>query len=89
MPHLEGKVDASARTANRPETVPWNDGIQSRGGQQTGMSRASKRDAEPPNVEGGDVDVAKSSVRKSLADVNKSKETARVSSHKMGTTIHS
>ena len=54
------------------------------------MSRASKRDGEqPPVVESADVDVAKSSVRKSLADVNKSKETARVSSHKMGTTIHS
>lgn len=83
LPHLEGKVDAAARTANRPETVPWNDGHESRGGQRTGMSRVSNRDnAEAPNIEAP----GESSVRKSLAAVNQSKEK---SSHKMGSTVHS
>ena len=50
------------------------------------MSRVSNRDnagvTEAPNIEAP----GESSVRKSLASVNKSKEK---SSHKMGSTVHS
>jgi hypothetical protein len=47
MNHLEGKVDAQFRVSGRPETVPWNDGTQSRPGQRTGMSRASNMNVAP------------------------------------------
>ena len=84
LPHLEGKVEATARVAGRPETVPWNDGTQSRPGQRTGMSRASGMNvaagAEAPKVEG-----AESSVRKSIANKSKDKGNHLV----MGSTIHS
>ena len=81
LPHLEGKVDAAARTANRPETVPWNvDGGTEGRGQKTGMSRASKMDVvgttEPPVIDG------EGSVRKS---VHKSQERSK----HLGSTVHS
>ena len=86
MNHLEGKVDAQFRVSGRPETVPWNDGTQSRPGQRTGMSRASNMNVAPDINKNQEQLENNSATRKSAKAPSKENKSNHLV---MGSTIHS